>query len=92
MSDMKKFLGLRGNLVDLNIEIIGKGKVQINTIIPEINNGKWTGKYFTRIPISIKAIPDVGYNFKKWNGFIQSTQKDEEIILFESQTIIVEFD
>ena len=92
MSDMKKFLELRGNLVDLNIEIIGKGKVQINTIIPEINNGKWTGKYFTRIPISIKAIPDVRYNFKKWSGFIQSTQKDEEIILFESQTIIVEFD
>ena len=92
MSDMKKFLELRGNLVDLNIEIIGKGKVQINTIVPEINNGKWTGKYFTRIPISIKAIPDVRYNFKKWSGFIQSTQKDEEIILFESQTIIVEFD
>ena len=92
MSDMKKFLELRGNLVDLNIEIIGKGKVQINTIVPEINNGKWRGKYFTRIPISIKAIPDVRYNFKKWSGFIQSTQKDEEIILFESQTIIVEFD
>ena len=33
MSDMKKFLELRGNLVDLNIEIIGKGKVQITVKI-----------------------------------------------------------
>ena len=92
MPDMKNFLGLKGNLVDLNIEIKGKGKVQINTIIPEINDGKWTGKYFTRIPIPIKAIPEVGYNFKRWSGFIESTEKNEEIILFESQTIIVEFD
>jgi hypothetical protein len=92
MPDMKKFLGLKGNLVDLNIEIKGKGKVQINTIIPEINDGKWTGKYFTRIPIPIKAIPDAGYTFKRWSGFIESTKKNEEIILLESQTIIVEFD
>ena len=92
MPDMKKFLGLKGNLVDLNIEIKGKGKVQINTIIPEINDGKWTGKYFTRIPIPIKAIPDDGYTFKGWSGFIESTKNNEEIILLESQTIIVEFD
>ena len=89
---MKDFIGLRGDLVDLTIEIKGKGKVQINSIIPNLNGGKWVGKYFSRIPISIKAIPDIGYNFIGWGGYIESIQEKNEIILFESQTIIAIFD
>lgn len=89
---MKDFIGLKGNIVDLTIEIKGKGNVQINSIIPDIKNGNWTGKYFSRVPIKIKAIPQVGYNFKKWGGYIESIQQSDEIILFESQSIIVYFD
>ena len=89
---MKDFIGLKGNIVDLTIEIKGKGNVQINSIIPDIKNGNWTGKYFSRVPIKIKAIPQVGYNFKKWGGYIESIQQSDEIILFESQAIIVYFD
>lgn len=89
---MKDFIGLKGDIIDLTIEIKGKGNVQINSIIPDINNGKWTGKYFSRIPIKIKAIPQAGYYFKKWGGYIESTQQNDEIILFESQTIIAYFD
>jgi len=89
---MKDFLGLKGDIVDLNIKIKGKGKVQINTIIPEMKNGEWTGKYFSRIPINIKAIPDNGYNFKGWSGYIDSIQQNEEVILLESQTIFANFD
>ena len=44
---MKEFLKLDGDLVDLNIEIKGKGKIQINTIIAEVNDNKWKGKYFS---------------------------------------------
>ena len=56
---LKDFVGLKGNLVELTIEIRGRGKVQINSIISTFINGKWTGKYFSRVPIVIKAIPDV---------------------------------
>ena len=89
---MKNFLGLKGDIVDLNIKVKGKGKIQINTIIPEMINGEWTGKYFSRIPIIIRAIPDNGYNFKGWSGYIDSIQQNEEVILFESQTIFANFD
>ena len=92
LQHMKDYLGLKGNLVDLNIEVRGKGKVQINTIIPVLNNGKWSGKYFSRIPISINAIPDIGYNFRGWSGYIDSIQQNNEIILFDSQTIVALFD
>jgi len=92
LQHMKDFIGLKGDIIDLTIEIKGKGNVQINSIIPDINNGKWTGKYFSRIPIKIKAIPQAGYYFKKWGGYIESTQQNDEIVLLESQTIIAYFD
>ena len=47
---IQNFVGLNENVVELNVEIKGKGKIKISTIIPEINNGKWTGIYFTGIP------------------------------------------
>ena len=92
LQDMIDFIGLEGILVDLNIEIIGKGKVQINSIIPELNDKQWTGKYVSRIPIIIKAIPDVGYNFIEWRGYVESNRQSEEIILFESANITAFFD
>ena len=90
--NMKEYMGLKGDPVDLTIEIKGRGKVQINSITPNFKNGKWTGKYFSRIPITIKAIPDEGYDFKEWTEYIQSSKQKEEIILFESQNITVIFD
>ena len=89
---MKNYLGLKGDLVELTIEMRGIGKVKINSITPNFINGKWTGKYFSRIPIIITAIPNDGYNFKGWDGYILSIQQTEEVILFDSQTIIVNFD
>ena len=89
---MKDYIKLKGDLVDLTIEIKGRGKIKINSITPKIVNGKWTGKYFTGIPITIKAIPEYGYTFKEWSGDIQSIQQSNEIILSESQTIIAVFE
>ena len=92
LQNMKDFIGLKGDIIDLTIEIIGKGKLQINTIIPNINGNKWTGKYISGIPIVIKGISVPGYKFIGWRGYIESNKQSEEIILFESQTIIAYFD
>ena len=91
LEHMKKFLNLNGTFVDLTVKVNGKGKIQINSIIPELINDAWTGKYFTEIPITIKAIPDEGYEFKEWSGFDESIQQSDEIILFESKEIIATF-
>ena len=90
---MKEYLQLKGDLVDLEIEMKGKGNIKINNSINQkFINGKWSGKYFTRIPISIEAIPEDGYTFKEWTGSIQSSQKKEELVLLESQKIILNFE
>jgi len=88
---MKNYLKLRGNPVNLTIEIQGKGKIQVNSILAKFKNSKWTGIYFSLIPIDIKAIPDKGYIFKKWDGYIHSIQQKEEIVLFNSSIIYAIF-
>ena len=89
---MKEYMGLKGDVVDLTIEIKGRGKIQINSIMPRFKNGKWTGKYFSKIPISIKAIPEVGFTFTEWDGFIQSNHQNIEIILIDSSKIVAIFE
>ena len=91
-NQMKEFLDLQGDLVDLNIEIKGKGKIQINTIIPTFIDNKWAGKYFSLIPISLKAIPDKDYYFNGWNGDFSYEQQNIEVILNNEAKIIANFD
>ena len=92
LQHMKQYLKLKGNPVNLTIEIQGKGKIQINSILPKFKNGEWTGKYFSLIPIDITAIPDKGYIFKEWDGEIKSIQQKEEITLFNSSKIFAIFE
>ena len=92
LQHMKQYLNLKGDLVELNIEIKGKGKIMVNTIIPAFTSGKWKGKYFSRIPIILKAIPEIGYSFKGWSGDVEYTQQEIEFHLFENTNIIAIFD
>ena len=92
LQNLKDYIRFNGDIVDLTVKIEGKGKVQINSIVLELNNGKWTGKYFTNVPISIKAIPDERYYFKEWKGLNDKIGQSDEIILFGNQTIIACFE
>jgi hypothetical protein len=91
LEHMKNFLNLNETIANLTVKVSGKGKVQINSIIPELIDDAWTGQYFTEIPITIKAIPDEGYEFKEWSRFDESIQQSDEIILFESKEITANF-
>ena len=88
---MKEFLDLKGDLFNLNITIIGKGKIQINTIIPTFIDNKWSGKYFSLIPISLKAISASGYSFNGWTGHYQNIEKMIEIVLYNDTEIVANF-
>ena len=92
LQQLKEYLSLEGELVELNIQIKGEGKIKINHIIPELNEGKWTGKYFTKIPITIKAIPNEGMKFKEWSGDKTSNEEILELSLNEETTIIANFE
>jgi hypothetical protein len=92
LQQLKEFLGLKEELVELNIIIKGEGKIKINNIFPELNEGKWSGKYFTNIPIIITAIPNEGNKFKEWSGDKASNEEILEVSLDKETTIIANFE
>ncbi|MBU9722705.1 MULTISPECIES: CotH kinase family protein [Bacillaceae] len=64
-----------------------KGTVQINSIIiddttPGISNHEhWEGQYFKGVPVTITAIPEVGYEFVGWDSSINELNDTETVEL-----------
>ncbi len=50
--------------VTLNVIPPGGGNINISTITPQ--QYPWSGTYFNRVPIGIKAIPAPGFEFSHW--------------------------
>ena len=92
LAQLKEYLGLKEELVELNVQIKGEGKIKINSIIPELNDGKWSGKDFTKIPIVITAIPNEGKKFKEWSGDKTSNEESLEISLIKEATFTANFE
>ena len=92
LAHIKEYLKLSGELKELTILKEGKGKVKINTIIPEFIEGKWVGKYFTDIPIRLTAIPSEKCIFKGWNEDVESNSSTILIKLNEISIIKANFE
>ena len=43
-----------------------KGLIQLNSL--KLSNFPWQGAYFPDVPITLTALPKVGYKFVKWTG------------------------
>ena len=89
---MKQHLNLTGEIKELTIIKEGKGNIKINSIIPEFREGKWSGKYFTNIPITITAIPEENSVFKNWSEDIISEETTISIKLNEINKIKANFE
>ena len=42
------------------------GSLTLNTISPSLENGSWTGQYYTDYPVTLNACPAEGYRFTGW--------------------------
>ena len=62
---LQEFFNL-GELVDVDVKISGGGRVVVNENITVDNN--FAGKYFKKVPIRFKAVPNFGYRFSHWEG------------------------
>jgi hypothetical protein len=51
--------------VKLEVEPEGAGSIQISTIVPD--RYPWEGIYFSNVDIEVTALPNLGYQFSKWN-------------------------
>ena len=56
-----------GRVRQLEVAANAGGRVIINDNI-EVRTKLFSGKYFEHIPVSVKAIPDNGYRFVRWEG------------------------
>ncbi|MBD5517922.1 MAG: hypothetical protein HDR07_05340, partial [Lachnospiraceae bacterium] len=50
------------------------GSITLNTIVPELTRGEWSGRYLTDYPVTATAQPAEGYRFVGWEG---SSSSDE---------------
>ena len=92
LQHMKQHLQLEGDLQEITIVKKGEGKIRINSITPDFKDGKWSGKYFGKIPITITAIPSENSKFKGWSGDSSSTETTITLDLSKSTSITGEFD
>ncbi len=79
---MKKFD--TGDLRNVSLDIAHGGKVLINETVDFRDT--FSGQYFEKIPIRLRAVPDLGYRFVGWEGegvnsgspelFLPMTQKE----------------
>ena len=76
------------NTVSLFVNDSEAGHIKINTL--NVNEQGWSGEYFSDIPISIKAVPEFGYEFSHWAN--QPTFTDSvNLLLDQNMTMIAHF-
>ena len=56
------------------------GKIKLNTITPELTEGVWSGEYFTDFPVTLKAVPERGFRFVRWEGDLEDADPASEEI------------
>ena len=65
------------------------GHIEINTVpMPE---GTCSGSYFKVVPIMLKAVPDIGYEFAGWQGIVNETNPEIVLELAENTSITALF-
>ena len=82
LQHMIKYLNLTGELCELTLVKKGNGKIQVNSIIPDMKNGSWIGQYMSDYPITLTALADKDSKFLGWTEYIDSK---EEIITVSLQ-------
>jgi hypothetical protein len=61
------------------------GHIEINTVpMPE---GSYFGKYFKIVPLHLKAVPDIGYEFVGWMGVVSGNEPELELELYANASI-----
>ena len=92
LKHMKQHLSLEGDLQEIAITKEGEGKIKINSITPEFKDGKWAGKYFSNIPVSITAIPSKDSKFKGWSGDVTSEELTISVDMTKDTAITAKFE
>ena len=82
-NEMVEMFGLSGssNTISLYMNDVEAGHIEINSL--KIEDQGWTGEYFSDVPISIKAVPNFGYEFTHWS----EPSYDDSVTLYLDQDL-----
>ncbi len=66
-NEMIEMFGLSGsnNTISLYINDVEAGHIEINSL--KVGDQGWSGEYFSDVPITVKAVPNFGYEFTHWS-------------------------
>lgn len=80
---MAEEFSLTGTLETLHLGINNgeAGHIRLNTIVPDLSEGTWSGRYYTDFPVTVTAVAEEGYVFKGWSGDIHSEETSLELKL-----------
>ncbi len=81
------------SLTDTNtitLDVVGHGKIMINTL--NVSEYPWSGQYFSKNAIDLKAIPDPGYHFAGWNEIQQNPISFQTLTLSENKSMTAYFE
>ena len=70
---------LKGNVETIEVQVNDNngGTIRVNSIIPNLDDNSWSGRYFTDYPVEIEAYANEGYKFVKWSG--DNDSKEQKI-------------
>ncbi len=88
---LKDNLSLRGDTAEITVNLNGKGKVKINSSVPDISKGSFSGIYFTDYPVTLTAICDDGYKFNGWTGGVSEKNETITIPLSDALSVTANF-
>jgi parallel beta-helix repeat protein len=74
------------SVLNTGIKDPGMGRIRINDA--ESTNKNISGIYFRDVPVELKAIPEVGYQFVKWEGIEQDSINPVKILLSNDSVTI----
>lgn len=88
---LKSNLELKGETSEITVSVKGKGKVKINTSVPELTDGSFSGIYFTDYPVTLTAICESGNKFDGWSGGISDKSQTVTIPLSDALSVTANF-
>ncbi|MCP4412496.1 MAG: hypothetical protein GY808_08000, partial [Gammaproteobacteria bacterium] len=72
--------------INFKIEEINSGSIRVNEV--ESVNENVSRIYFKNVPLTLAAVPNVGYEFQKWQGLPDSIKNPQTVnVALDSMTI-----
>lgn len=84
-ADLAEEFGLQGTLEEVTVSVNDPqgGYVRVNTTVPDLSEGAWTGKYYTDYDLSLEAVAGEGYAFAGWEGDYEGCEENISLSMEE---------